>query len=140
MLGNSVKSFLFHVVICIATAIITLSLGTKITIEFGLINLFLYFLFGKLYLKKLDNSIKEIFSISPIFIIGSLLFFVFTLIQLKAGVWVSHWFVINVFLASMGPSMVMLGEALNIKFVYLYLPFSLVPCLFMWLGLKSKKI
>jgi hypothetical protein len=40
----------------------------------------------------------------------------------------------------MGPSMVMLGEALNIKFAYMYLPFSLIPCLLMWLGLKSKKI
>jgi hypothetical protein len=140
MLSNSVKSLLFHTALSVVTVIVAFLSSLKIPIELGLVNVFIYFLVGKYFLKRLENPIKEVISLAPTFIIGAFLFLILYSIQLNNGVAEVKWTIMSIYLVSLGPSMLMLGEALSVRSIsYFYLPFSLLPSLLMWLGLQSKK-
>ncbi|MBP1964164.1 hypothetical protein J2Z65_003387 [Paenibacillus aceris] len=70
LLKNSVRSLLFHTFICFKTILIILGFEFKISNELGLVNIFLYYLFGRFFLTKLTDWKKEISSILPVFIVG----------------------------------------------------------------------
>jgi hypothetical protein len=97
----------------------------------------------------MDNRLKEIISISITFLLGCLLILTFFIMQKRNGIAVTNWaLVVDFYLASLIPSMYMLAETVFIRYSnffghggvgVFYIPFSVLPSLLMWLGLRSKK-
>lgn len=123
------------------------NISFKLPIELGLFNIFIYYLFGRMYLVKLSNWKKEIASIMPISLIA--IFGIITIYAFKRynnnsdGLWV----IMDIYLAGVVPSMYMIADILYVKISStlqykgmseFYLPFSILPSLLLWLGLKTK--
>lgn len=147
LLINFWRSLLFHLVISLLTIIIVLLTSFKMPIEFGLFNIFIYYLFGRMYLVKLSNWKKEIASIMPISliaIIGIITIYAFKRYNNNGD---GLWMIMDIYLASVVPSMYMTADILFVKISstlqykgmsVFYLPFSIFPSLLLWLGLKTK--
>lgn len=148
MLINFFRALLFHSVISVLTIIIVLVTSFKLPIELGLINILIYYLYGRKYLIKLSDWKKEIVSIIPISLIA--IFAIFTIYTFKRynNNGDDVWILIDIYLASVLPCMYLVGDFLYViipstlqykEMSTFYLPFSILPSLLMWLGLKINR-
>lgn len=147
MLINFLRSIVFHLVISVLTIIIVLVTSFKLPIGLGLFNIFIYYLFGRKYMVKLSNWKKEIASIMPISLIaifGIITIYVFKRYNNSGD---GLWMIMDIYLASIVPCIyivadflyVIISSTLQYKGMSVfYLPFSILPSLLLWLGLKTK--
>jgi hypothetical protein len=117
LLINFFRALVFHLVISVLTIIIVLVTSFKLPIELGLINILIYYLYGRMYLVKLSNWKKEIASIMPISLIA-----IFAVITFKRynNNGDDLWMIIDIYLASVIPCMTIVGN-----FLYVIIPSTL---------------